>query len=69
MASRKDLVKYGAYIRVITKPNSADWRTVDHEISFMLPPEAEHTDAVFTTAQARASKRWKNCWVHETWRH
>jgi hypothetical protein len=69
MASRKGLVKYGAYIRVIKNPNIAGWRTVEHEISFMLPAEAEHTDTVFATALARASKRWKNCWVVETWRY
>ena len=69
MASRKGLVKYGAYVTVIKQPNSASWSPIVYEISFMLPPEAEHTDAVFAAAQARASKRWKNCWVSETWRY
>ncbi len=57
-------VKYGAYVLVSKKD-----RTVEYEITFMLPPEAEHTDAVFAAATLRASKRWKSFDVVETWRY
>lgn len=69
MASRKGLVKYGAYVSVWKRGRGDSWHTTEYEISFMLPPEAEHTHAVFDAAQARASKCWKNCQVNETWRY
>ena len=64
MATPKGL-KYMARVRVIANPNSG-WRTVDRDITFSV---AEGTDEVGVriAAQDKASKRWRNCWVTDTW--
>jgi phenylalanyl-tRNA synthetase beta subunit len=65
MATPKGYIKYGARIRVIAKPNSG-WQTVDHDITFSVPAGSDATD-VRIAAQDKAYKRWRNCWLMETW--
>lgn len=60
-------IKCGARVRVITSPNSAVWGTADREITFTLPAGADDADVRIAAAD-RAAKRWRNCWVVDTWR-
>jgi len=68
---KKGFKHYGAYVSRVQKiPTRDGWleTVIVHEINFTMPASAEHTDEVMKRAEEVAHKRWKNCWVTETWR-
>ena len=65
MATPKGHIKFMARVRVIANPNSG-WQTVDHDITFSVPAGSDAT-GVRIAAQDKAYKRWRNCWVTDTW--
>jgi hypothetical protein len=68
MATKKGLVKFGGYVTRVVGPDAA-WKTQIEEVSVMLPPSAEYTPTVESAVLKKALKRWKRCWVTETWRY
>ena len=67
MTSKNGFVKYGAYVDVVKYAGTTRECISCHEIRFMLPIEAEHTDLVFDKAKCVAAKKWNTAYVTETW--